>query len=420
MKVNGKELIVGLKYLGFLRRQSHNFNVIVARAAFSTLLVGLTTPYESIYIVALGATMVQLGLVNSVGNAASALIALPAGWLVNHFGVKRYFLLGIALMAVATLIFAGAPAWQWIVGAMLVMSIALRLNATACGVTCTASLRNPDRGTGMGVCNTLSSGVGLAAPLMAAAWVANFGGVNILGLRLLYLLRFGGTLVMLGMIAWLLRELPNLRSGGLRHFSLQVDFAELFTGQASRKRWLIFSLLSGLPSAMAGPFLLLFAYEVKGADAYTLGVMGAAITAVGLIMGIPIGRLADKIGRKKVQYLLAPAMYAAVGLLVFGRGPISLVTAAGLWGLSQFSLIVEEAMGNEMVPLPQVGRWKGVLSLARGLVSVPAPLISGFLWSTLGPAAIFLLPVILDIGLRLPLLAGIPETLKRPACECMS
>jgi MFS family permease len=363
---------------------------------------------------------VQLGLVNSVGNAASALIALPAGWLVNRFGVKRYFLLGVALLAVATLTFAGASTWQWIVGAMLLMNVALRLSGTACGVTCTASLHNQDRGTGMGLCNTLSSGAGLVAPLLAAALVAGFGGVNMPGLRLLYLLRFVGTLLMLGVIAWLLRELPNLRSGSTWHFSLQAGLAELFTGQAPLRRWLVVSLLSWLPSAMVSPFLLLYAHEVKGADAYTLGVMGAAIMAVGLVMGIPIGRLADQLGRKKVQYLLAPAMYASLGLLVLASGPVSLVAAAGLWGISQFALVVGEAMSNEMVPLLQVGRWKGLLALARGLVSVPAPLISGFLWSELGPASTFLLPVILDIGLRLPLLAGIPETLKRPACECMS
>ena len=404
--------------LDFLRRQPRNFNVIVARAAFSNFLMGLTSPYESIYVVALGASSVQLGLVNSIGNAAGALIAVPAGWLVNRFGVKHYFLSGMALSALATLIFAAAPSWAWIAGAMLLMSVGLRLSGTACGVTCTASLRNSDRGTGMGLCHTLSSRAGLAAPLLGAALVAGFGGVNVVGLRPLYLLRLAGIVSMLGMVAWLLRELPNLR-GGVWHFSLGEDLTELFTGQVPLKRWLVVSLLSWLPSAMAGPFLLLYAHEIKGADAYTLGLMGAAITAVGLVIGIPIGCLADRIGRKKVQYLLAPAMYASWGLLVLASGPVSLVAAAGLWGLSQLALMIGEAMSNEMVPLLQVGRWKGLLALVRGLAGVPAPLISGFLWSGLGPASIFLLPVILDIGLRLPLLATIPETLNRPVCECM-
>jgi len=333
--------------LDFLRHQPRNFNVIVARQAFYTFLTGLTSPYESIYVVALGASTVQLGLVNSIGNATSALIAAPAGWLVNRFGVKRYFLLGIALLALATLVFAVAPAWTWIVGAMLLMSVAVRLSGTACGVTCTASLRNSDRGTGMGLCGALSSGAGLVAPLLAATLVAGFGGVSVAGIRPLYLLRFAGTLLMLGMVTWLLRELPSIRGSSTQRLSFRQDMGELFTGQAPLRRWIAVSVLSWLPSAMAGPFLLLYAHEIKGADAYTLGLMGSATTAIGLLMGIPLGRLADRIGRKRVLYLLAPAHYISWGFLVLSPGSVALVIAAGLWGLSQLALVVSEAMSNE-------------------------------------------------------------------------
>jgi len=406
--------------LDFLRRQPRNFNVIVARQAVYTFLIGLTSPYDSIYVVALGASSVQLGLVNSIGNAASALIAAPAGWLVNRFGIKRYFVLDAALLALAALTFAVAPTWTWIVGAMLLISVGIRLSGAACGVTCTASLRNSDRGTGMGLCGTLASGAGLVAPLLAAALVAGFGGVNVAGLRPLYLVRFAVALLMLGLMAWLLRELPNLRgSGGVQHFSFRRDMRELFTGRAPLKRWIAVSALGWLPSVMATPFLLLYAHEIKGADAYTLGLMGSATTSVGLLMGIPLGRLADRIGRKRVLYLLAPANYVSWGLLVLAPGPLVLVIAAGLWGFAQLALIVSEAMSNELVPLPQIGRWQGLLALFRGLISIPAPLVSGFLWDKLEPASIFLLPAVLDFCVRLPVLATIPETLNRPACECM-
>jgi len=361
--------------LDFLRRQPHNFNVIVARQAFYTFLTGLTAPYESIYIVALGASSVQLGLVNSIGNATSSLIAAPAGWLVNRFGAKRYFLLGISLLALAALVFAAAPAWSWIIGAMLLTSLAIRLNGTACGVTCAASLRNTNRGTGMGLCGALSSAAGLVAPLLAAALVVGFGGVNVAGLRPLYLVQFAGTLLMLGMVAWLLRELPNLRTSDARNFSFRQSMGELFAGRAPLKRWIVVSVLGWLPSVVAGPFLLLYAHEIKGADVYTLALMGSVTTATSLLMGIPLGRLADRIGRKRVLYLLAPAGYVSWGMLVLASGPLALVVAAGLWGLSQLALVISEAMSNELVPLPQIGRWRGVLALFRGLVSVPAPLL---------------------------------------------
>lgn len=142
--------------LDFLLRQPHNFSVIVARQGFYTFLTGLTSPYESTYVVALRASTVGLGLGNSTGNAANALIAAPAGCLVNRFGLKRYFLLGVGLLALGALVLAVAPTWSWIIGAMLLTSVGIRLSGTACGVICTASLHNADRGTGVGLCNTLS------------------------------------------------------------------------------------------------------------------------------------------------------------------------------------------------------------------------------------------------------------------------
>ncbi len=397
--------------------RSRNFSVIVARQAFYTFLVGLTSPYESIYVVALGASTVQLGLVNSIGNAVSALVAVPAGWLVNRFGIKHYFLAGISLLALATLIFAVAPAWTWIVGAVLLMNVAIRLSGTACGLTCTASLRNSDRGTGMGLCGTLSSGAGLVVPLLAAGLIVSFGGVNVAGIRPLYVLRFAGTLLMLGGVAWLLQELPGIYGRGSQRFAFWQGMDELFMEGAPLKRWVAVSALGWLPSAMVAPFLLLYAYEIKGADAYTLGLMGAATTAAGLLMGVPLGRLADRIGRKRVLYLLAPANYLAWGLLVLAPRSWVLVVAAGLWGMSQLALVVGEAMSNELVPLSQIGRWKGLLALFRGIVSTPAPLLSGLLWDRLGPYSIFLLPALLDLCVRLPLLATIPETLNRPDCD---
>ncbi len=400
-----------------LAGQSRNFSVIVARQAFYTFLIGLTSPYESIYVVALGASTVQLGLANGIGNAASALIAVPAGELVNRFGVKRYFLAGISLLALATLVFAVAPTWAWIVGAMLLLNVAIRLSGTACGVMCTASLRNSDRGTAMGLCGTLSSGAGLVAPLLAAALIVGFGGVNVAGIRPLYWLRFACTLLMLGGMAWLLQELPGIYDKGSQYFAFWRGLGELFMEEAPLKRWIAVSALGWLPTAMVAPFLLLYAYEINGADAYTLGLMGAATTGAGLLMGVPLGRLADRIGRKRVLYLLAPANYLAWGLLVLVPSPWAMVVAGGLWGLTQLGIVVSEAMSNELVPLSQIGRWKGLLALFRGIVSTPAPLLSGFLWDKLGPYSIFLLPAVLDLCVRLPLLATVPETLNRPAGE---
>jgi len=93
----------------FVRRQKPNYRVTATRAASSSFLVGLTSQYDSIYAIALGASPIQLGALNSVKGGASAIMSAPTGWLVDRYGVKGFYVAGIALVAVAAAIYGAAP-----------------------------------------------------------------------------------------------------------------------------------------------------------------------------------------------------------------------------------------------------------------------------------------------------------------------
>jgi MFS family permease len=54
----------------------------------------------------LGASAVQLGSLQSVGNAAGALASLPAGWFVDDYSLKKVFLLGTALLAASGAVYS--------------------------------------------------------------------------------------------------------------------------------------------------------------------------------------------------------------------------------------------------------------------------------------------------------------------------
>ena len=130
-----------------------------------------------------------------------------------------------------------------------------------------------------------------------------------------------------------------------------------------------------------------------------------------LAFGIPLGRLADKVGRKKVIYLLTPLWYASSLLLVLSFSPVTLVAASVLQTFYAISSGLTSAMTLELVPVERMGKWSGVLGLFGGLVTIPAPVIGGLIWRELGPQYVFLVPLALDLLLRLPLLTTIPETL---------
>ena len=65
--------------IGFARRQTHDFRVMLARRALHGIGSGLSSQYGSIYATLLGADAVQLGSLGSVGNVISALASIPTG-----------------------------------------------------------------------------------------------------------------------------------------------------------------------------------------------------------------------------------------------------------------------------------------------------------------------------------------------------
>ena len=139
--------------------------------------------------------------------------------------------------------------------------------------------------------------------------------------------------------------------------------------------------------------------------------MATATVVAQLVFGIPVGRLADKIGRKRIIYLLTPLWYASNLFLAFSPSPITLVLSATLLAFYTISSGATSAMTLELVPLEQQGKWGGLLGLFTGLVTIPAPIIGGLIWRELGPIYVFVIPIFFDLFLRVPLLATVSETL---------
>ncbi len=398
------------RFTGFVKRQKRNYRVAVTRSALNSFLFNMTAQYDSIYTVSLGAGSVELGTVNSIGNAVAAIIAVPVGWLADRYGFKRFYVLGMGLLASVALIYAMAPSWQVIIAAMILYAAAMRLTGTGCSVISADSVDNEDRVTAQNLCAAFRSILSMVAPLAAAPIVTASGGMNAEGIRPLYYIRFVGYFLVLLFVAVRLKDIRSTREATLDAGPVKA-FKQLLGGSHRLRKWIVISSLTSLPMAMTPPFLQVFAHEMKGANQYVLGAMGTATILARLAFGIPFGRLADRIGRKKVIYLLTPLWYASHVLLIFSTSSITLILASALWTFYYINSGVTGAMTLELVSVEEMGKWSGLQGLFRGMVTIPAPIIGGLIWRELGPAYVFLVPLIVDLFLRIPLLTTVPETL---------
>jgi len=395
----------------FIRRQRVNYRVAITRSAASSFLLNLTAQYDAIYTVALGANTIELGTLSGIGSAVAALVSTPVGWLVDRHGLKRFYVLGMALLAGAALSYALAPSWQFIVLGTIMSSVSMRLTGTGCSVLCADSVNNTDRATAQNLCVTFASLLSLVAPLIAAPLVTASGGLTVDGIRPLYYVRFVGYGLILLFVAAQLREPKRARAASSGASLGFVGAFRQLLQEPVLGRWLLISCLTWLPLAMTTPFLALFAHQAKGADQYLLGVMSTATILARLLFGIPLGRLADRIGRKKVIYLLTPLWYASNLLFVLSFNSATLIAAGALQTFYAISAGLTGAMRLEVVSVEQMGKWSGAVGLVQGLVTIPAPIIGGLIWRQFGPAYVFILPLAVDLFFRIPLLISVPETL---------
>ncbi len=397
----------------FLRRQQRDWKVTVLRTSLDKLAYQMVFPYLSIYIVALGATGTQLGMVNSIGMIIAGLFGPFTGWFIDRIGPKKIYLIGISCLAISYLTYGLAQTWEITIIAMVAYWLGFSTSTHSCATICGNCLVNRDRATGMLICETVAAGLlGMAGPMLATWLVAVSGGVNIGGIRPLF---YTGLLITAGTFVIVLTQLSGRMwaAKGSNGQNLFKGISQVLKGGTHLKKWLVIASMSQLPLGMVFPFTQVFAHSVKGANEFVLGAMVTGSALASILFAVPLGRLADRIGRKKVLYITIPLFWVSNLMLIFAPTPGFLIAAGILQGFYFIGAAIAAALERELVPPEQMGRWIGVNRLFKMVVSGILALTAGVIWDRIGPQYIFLAFLSIDVLIRMPLLVSIPETLHR-------
>jgi len=401
--------LAGLKE--FVEGQSNNYRVLLVRDIVASFMMQLVSNFSNLYITALGASPLQLSSIRAFGSGVSAFVSMPAGWLSDVYSLKKIMVLGMLVQIVSVAFYAFAQDWTWIYVAIIFATITMTLVFRIGNIIVANSLADSNRATGYGIRTTIMQFFSIFSPTIGGLLVHFFGGISVEGIRPLYYIQLAGYSLVTIYVSLKLTDVETVDKVDTREFL--GHYREMLQSGTRLKLFAFLQALGSITWGMSMPFPFVYAADYKGANSLLIGYMGTAFVLVSMLLAIPMGSLADSRGRKFTIYLTRPFFYLSYLLLVLApKGSWWMLLMA--WGCRgvMMSSRAWMTMSMEMVPKPYRGRWTGFSSLLQNLVRVPAMLLGGYIYESINPALVFLIPIAVDALIRIPLLRYIPETMK--------
>ena len=418
MANNVKEKKNDLDVIGFWKAQQPAWKITVYRTSMERLVYKAVLPYLTLYIVLMGATKSQIGTVTAMGTLVAAVMAPFLGSYIDINGPKKMYILGIVVLLLGYIALWGAPIWQIAALGMFLHTMGSTLGGQSCANICGNCLESCDRAKGMLVCETFAAGVlGMIGPAFAGWFLVNIMGVvgtpsDPLTIKPLFFFCLVITFLSLLMIIFKL-DVSHLGSKGkarAKRNPIKDAFA-LMKADKNCMKWMIMTGVNRMPMVMIVPYLQLYAAEAKGATTGELAAMTTATALTSVVCGYFFGILADKYGRKKTLTFAIVAYIAALVLLLTSKGTGVLIIVGLLVGFQEIGAVINGSIQHELVPAWARGRWSGSNGMVGSLVASVFAFAAGIIYDSVGPQWLFIIYIVAEVAIRLPLLWTLPETL---------
>ncbi|MDE2741735.1 MAG: MFS transporter [Gemmatimonadota bacterium] len=355
---------------GFLRG---NILVLTASGSLGMFSRAMVFPYVPLYVLALGGEPEQVGIVYALGPLGGLLAFPIAGHLADH--MNRAWLIAAAgyFSAVAVLINAVAPSWEWVAAAMLIRGFAV-FHFPASSALVADSLPAGNRGRGMATMTALTGGLALFAPFVAGVAIDAWGVEE--GMRILYWVMGAAYAAGATINLIFIRETRKPPAEAISAANLGQTLRRSYTGIPALLRGFPRSLravsvviiLCFIANGLASPFWVVYAKTHIGLTASQWGLILLVEFGLRNLTTIPAGFLTDRFGR--TRFIVAALLVTAATPLYLLAGSFGFVLAIRC-AIGVAAAFFSPAMGALLADIvPSAIRGRVMAAIGRGSVSV--------------------------------------------------
>lgn len=363
-------------------------NVSIAAGAVFILGLGeeLWKKFVPKYLEALGASTPIVGLYGTAQDFFDAVYQYPGGWLADHLGRRRAFLIFVALASAGYLVYLLSPSWPFLfVGLALVMAWQSMASPAIFAVIGDA-LPRERRAIGFTMQSILKRVPIMIAPIAGGGLIASLGVVK--GIHVALLITF-----VLALVTMILVSRINVTLNAFHATSIVGVWR---TFHAALKRLLVSDVIIRTCEGMSGVLTILYVTNVQYFSIAQYGTLIAIQMVTSILVYIPAGKIADRVGRKP---------FVIVTFVSFAFFPLAVIAASNyafmifafvVGGLREIGEPARKAMILDLAQENVRARSVGLYYLVRSLSVTPAAAIGGLLWS-IAPEVPFIVAGVIGI-----------------------
>jgi MFS family permease len=358
-------------------------------------------PLEALYLQDLGASIGQIGLFYTLSQIIPLILQILGGWVSDSLGRLRAIAIGSVVGVFTYVPLILATRWEWVLLASALSAVTRSLVGPSFDAFIADHSAPENRARLFGITQTLFGVVGVIGPVLGGFLVEEWDFRRMLMVAAgLYL---AATVIRVSMAREAAKGKeanPTKLSFASLKSNLGTMMALILTGGLFT--WIM--ITDGVRDIffnMSFSFLSVYMQDIASLSISQIGVMNSIFGIAMMSVMIPAGWLADKVGERvniAISFFFmattftmiatappaSPAWIYALGWVIAGIG-VGLATPA------------YQSLISKAVPQRLRGVAFGLFSTSLGLVSLPAPVIGGYLWENVSPQFPFYLTAIASL-----------------------
>ena len=381
-----------------------NIRVLAMQTLVGQIGLGMFYVIWQPYLLSTGISLPQLGIVQSIISLSTGIGLFVWGYISDNYGRKPVIIACIVSRIIAiSFLLLSQSYWALILfGVFMGFTAMFNMSNPARNAMITESVDNTQRATALSTIIMISQSISTMVATLGG-WIALQMGYT----PIFYLMVIGDTIGVLISTKYL-KE--TLKEKGLKNKNTFLEnLRNSFAPESELIRLYIALVAMGFSYGVAYSLLYGALSKTHGFTTVQLGFMSTAFNLVWAVDSVPLGKLVDKIGRRKGMLVsMAMALVTPIGFLFSTRIEHFVLFYAvsaldiGFWMPSYTSFITETVDSTKRSTV------YGKMDAYGKLASLPAPWLAGVLYESMGFNSTMYVQIILCLLVAF-LVAGLKE-----------